>query len=122
MTPLVVETELEVSETVNSGLSRDSTDDSADLVLQRDVLIPRPSRDEIRTFQVERPELVSHDRLVSVLQRLKRNISDQSPSVVNVEGSTYVDVGNPMQGTDHVWLGDVVTGVQSQNQEGDTGN
>ena len=25
-----------------------------------------------------------------------------------------------MQGADHVWFGDVVTGVQGQNQEGDT--
>ena len=71
MTPLVVETELEVSETVDSGLSRDSTDDSADLVLQRGVLIPRPLRNETRTLQVERPELVGHDRLVNVFQRLK---------------------------------------------------
>ena len=72
MTPLVVETEFEISETVDRALSRDSTDDSTNLVIQRDVLVSRPLRDEIRTLRVERPELISHDCLVSVLHRLKR--------------------------------------------------
>ena len=61
MAPLVVETELEVSETVDRGLSRNSTNNRANLIFQRNILISRPLRDEIRTLQVECPELVGHD-------------------------------------------------------------
>ena len=37
--PLVVEAELEVSETIDRRLSRNSTDDRANLIFQRDVLV-----------------------------------------------------------------------------------
>jgi len=69
--PLVVEAELEVSETIDRCLSRNSTDDGANLIFRRDVLVTGTLRNEVRTLQVERPELVRHDRLVRILQRLR---------------------------------------------------
>lgn len=72
MGPFVVKAEFEVSKTVDRRLSRNGTNDRANLILQRDVLVSGSLRDEIRTFQIERPELVGHDRLVRVLQWLKR--------------------------------------------------
>ena len=35
---------------------------------------------------------------------------------------TYVDVSDPLQGTDHGRFRDVVTSVYGQSQEGDTGS
>ena len=64
MTPLVVETELEVSETVDRRLSGNGADDGTNLIIQRDVLVAGSLRYEIRTLQVKGPKLVGHDRLV----------------------------------------------------------
>ena len=72
VTPLVVEAELEVPETVDRCLSGNRTDDCANLIFQSDVLVAGSLRDKTRTFQIKRPELVGHDRLVRVLQRLKK--------------------------------------------------
>ena len=71
MTPLVVETELEVPETVDRGLSGNGADDGTNLIIQRDVLIAGSLGDEVRTLEVKRPELVCHDRLVRILERLR---------------------------------------------------
>ena len=71
MRPLVVETELEVSEAVDRGLSKDGADDGASLIIRRHVFVSRPLRDEVQKLQVECPELVGHDCFVTVLQRLK---------------------------------------------------
>ena len=35
---------------------------------------------------------------------------------------TYVDVSNPTQGPNHVRFRNVVTGIQGESQEGDTGS
>ena len=43
----------------------------------------------------------------------------QCPGLVNPEGSTYIDVGYPAQGTDHVRFRDAVTGVQGQDRDKD---
>jgi len=69
--PLIVEAELEVLETVDRRLSRNSADDRANLIFQRNPLVVGTLRDEVRTLEVERPKLVCHDRLVCVLKRLK---------------------------------------------------
>ena len=71
MTPLVVERELKVSKTIDRRMSRNSTNGRANLVLQRDMLVPGSLRDEIRTLQVKRPKLVRHDRLVRIPHRLR---------------------------------------------------
>ena len=62
VTPLVVEAELEVSETIHCCLDRNDTDGNANLIRQCDVLVARILRDEVRTLQVKRPELVDQDR------------------------------------------------------------
>jgi len=67
VSPLIVEAELKVSGTI---ASRNSIGSHASLVFQRDVLVTL--RDEVRTLQVERPELACHDRLVHTLQRLEK--------------------------------------------------
>lgn len=50
VTPIVVEAKLEVSETIDCRLPRNSTDDRANLILQRDVIVTGSLRDEIRTL------------------------------------------------------------------------
>lgn len=70
MTPVVVEAEFEVSEAIDGRLSGNGTNNGTNLVLQSDILVARSLRDEIRTLQVERSELVCHDRLVRVFQWL----------------------------------------------------
>ena len=47
VTLLVVEAELEVPETTDCRLSRNSPDDCTNLILQRGVLVARSLRDEI---------------------------------------------------------------------------
>ena len=64
MTPVIVETELEVSEAVDCRLSGNGADNSTDLVLQRDVLVAGSLRYKARALQAERPKLVGHDGLV----------------------------------------------------------
>ena len=70
MTPLVIETEFEVSETVDRRLPGDRADDGTDLVLERYVLVAGPLRYEVRALQVKRPKFVGHDRLVRILEWL----------------------------------------------------
>ena len=70
--PLVAEAEFEVSETIDRRLSGNSTDYGANLILQRDVFVAGSLGDEVRTFQVERPEFVGHGCLVRISQRLER--------------------------------------------------
>ena len=72
MTPVIVETKLEVSEAVDCRLPGNGADDSTDLVLQRDVFVAGSLRHEARALQVERPKLVGHDRLIRILERLGR--------------------------------------------------
>ena len=50
VTPLVVEAELEVSKAVDRGLSGNGTNDRANLILQGDVLVTHPLRDQVRTL------------------------------------------------------------------------
>ena len=71
MGPLVVEAQLKVLEAIYRRLPRNSADDRANLIFQRNVLVARTLRDEVRTLQVERPKLICHDGLVRILQRLK---------------------------------------------------
>ena len=122
MTPLVVESELEVSETIDRRLSGNRADDGTNLIIQRNVLVAGSLRYEVRTLRVKCPELIGHDRLIRILERLGKRTNSQSHSVVNATVDAYVDVGDPLQGTDHVPLRDVVTGVQVKSQEGNTSN
>ena len=66
VTPLVIEAEFEVSETIDRRLSRNGTDNRANLIVQRDILVAGPSRDEVRTLQVKRPKFIGHDCLVRI--------------------------------------------------------
>ena len=120
MTPLVVEAELEVSEAVDRHLFGNGTNDGANLILQRYVLVAGALRYEVRTLQVQCPKLVDHDRLVRVLERLGKRTNGHSHGAANRAADTYVDVGDPPHGTDHVRFRNVVTGVYDHNQEGNT--
>ena len=71
MCPLVVEAKPNVSETVDRGLSGNGANDRTNLVVQRNVLVAGSTRNKVRALQIERPELVRHDRFVYILQRLE---------------------------------------------------
>ena len=64
MTPLVVETELEVLETVDRRLSGNGADDRTNLILQRYIFVSGTLRYEVRTLEVKCPKLVGHGSLV----------------------------------------------------------
>src|ERR1700743_3473991 len=89
VTQFVVIAEFEVPETIDRRLPRNSTNDWADLILQRDILVAGSSRDEVRTFHIQCPELVNHERLVSILQRLKNTTDDRQCHSME-EGIEYI--------------------------------
>ena len=41
-------------------------------------------------------------------------------TAIRMKRYTHIDVGDPPQGANHVWFRNVETGIQIQNQEGDT--
>ena len=114
-TPLAVEAELNVLETVDRCLSRNSASDRANVTLRRDGLVAGTLRNEVGMLQVKCPELVCHDRLTHILEWLREQTNGQLRGVVNVRRDTYVYVGNPAQGANHRRFRDVVTGVQGQS-------
>ena len=50
VSPFVVEAELEISKTIDRCLSRNGANDRANLVIERDILIARTLRNEVRTL------------------------------------------------------------------------